>query len=824
MKRVPQQLVAFVAIVLCLTIWGSVRHEILEARNTRAPFRPAATVRTAEPLAPAPQSRPPSGEHFRIEPESRHEWRSESRHRPLESSRHRTHPKMLAEPAPALSPPANRDADTTSANVSLRQLPRMPHSTPVRGAVVLHQTGMAGIPEGQGARPASDTARELRNDADAVDSRAVASQLWTSDQPASSPSASNQPRLYPSDSIPAVSLVGTESSPRGDRAPNAPDQHAIARSPGAMSTGTRDLVPFSERARFESPLPPDANGSIAFSSHVAEPPAEERSGIDGDKTVVSIPDAYPLEPLDGASPIVSSATSFAPSSLTPPSSMAGVERTSADVPGPAVARGLGDPTHFRLAAAPDPSRMERHQPVVDPAAIPVPVPESDFSDDPIDTAMPDDPLAAIQVYEGKRLNATQRPLVEWGRRWYDLGQLPQPSTLAGFHNPITPQFIVFGDLRTAVAANRQNGDSQSLWAWELNLNMNLQLTGTERLAAGIAPLDNGAQNTRLDFEGNDFVDIVDADFDFGFFEGDLGAIVGGWTGETLPFDMPFAIGVMPMLVQNGVWMEDNFLGAAVTIPARNVPGLGISNMDVTFLAGFDEILSPAFENNDDVAKLYGMLSFIEAWNGYLEFDYAYLEDRDSVRDRSYHNIGIGFTRRYGRWVSNSTRVIVNAGQSTVGGPNTADGVLLLSENSLITRYPSTVVPYFNLFAGFDRPQAAARNGNAGGVLRNTGILFESDGMTGYPTLDATANDTFGAALGLNLLAGDFSQQLIVEAAVVGVMGDVFDRNAAGSQFGIGFRHQLPISNSVIIRTDGMLGFLKNTDDISGLRIELRHKF
>ena len=193
-------------------------------------------------------------------------------------------------------------------------------------------------------------------------------------------------------------------------------------------------------------------------------------------------------------------------------------------------------------------------------------------------------------------------------------------------------------------------------------------------------------------------------------------------------------------------------------------------------------------------------------------------------DRSYHNIGVAFSRRYGRLLSNSTRVIFNAGQSTDAVANSADGVLLLSENSLITGAPSTLVPYLNLFAGFDRPQSAARAAQAGGVLRNTGILFETDGMTLYPTLNPTANDTYGGALGVNLLADDFSQQLIVEMAMLGVMGETATRNVLGPQYGVGFRYQLPLTNALIFRADGMLGFFEDDQDVRGLRFELRRKW
>lgn len=479
---------------------------------------------------------------------------------------------------------------------------------------------------------------------------------------------------------------------------------------------------------------------------------------------------------------------------------------------------------YTLAAQPKlGAHFRDDRPLTDPRAHQIETLEHDFSPGPNYDSLPYIPGEQQNVYSGKKLYANQRPLLELGRPWYQLGQLSPGVTWFGKHNIITPQFLVYGDYRSAIASNNSGGDSTTLSASELNLDIDFRLTGTERFHAFVSPLDNGLTNTRYIFDDENFVGEFDANIDFGYFEGDLGAMVGGLIGETVPFDFPFAIGVMPLLIQNGVWFEDAFLGVAATIPARNSARFNISNMDVTFFAGYDKITSNAFPGDDSAARMYGVASFIEAMNGYFEIDYAFLDDR-TFDDRSYHNFAFAFTRRYGRLVSNSTRIIVNAGQSTDVVENTADGVLLLSENSLITSAPSTLVPYFNFFAGFDRPQSAARAVQAEGVLRNTGILFESDGMTGYPTLDATANDTYGAALGLNIIADDFSQQLVLEMAALGVMGNDLNRNAAGQQYGLGFRYQLPLSNSVIFRADGMYGFRDNAEDINGIRMELRQKW
>jgi hypothetical protein len=175
-------------------------------------------------------------------------------------------------------------------------------------------------------------------------------------------------------------------------------------------------------------------------------------------------------------------------------------------------------------------------------------------------------------------------------------------------------------------------------------------------------------------------------------------------------------------------------------------------------------------------------------------------------------------------VSNSLRAIVNSGQSGPESTRTADGLLLIAENSFLSPWPYNVIPYVNTWVGFDDPQSVARAGAAGGVLFNEGILFESDNLTGYPTLDATANNTYGAAIGVDLLSPEFTHQLILEAAVVQVFGDSADRNAPGDQYGIGARYQVPISNATLLRFDVMHGWLGGADDVTGARAEYRWKF
>jgi hypothetical protein len=481
-----------------------------------------------------------------------------------------------------------------------------------------------------------------------------------------------------------------------------------------------------------------------------------------------------------------------------------------------------------LFGAPRPDAAEanvNHCP--DPRAGLAPFDNSDFSPDPFLGPPVYDSCSEQGIYGGKYLNPVQRPLIEWGMPLYLGGPVPPPSLDFGVTNPSVPRFYLYGDYRAGAAYNSQNGGDRNVLAHRINLEWDLWLTATERFHMSTGPFQEGNNFMRLEFDdgsGQFFneLDFFDADTDALFFEGDLGYILGGFRNTYAPFDAPIAVGLIPLLFQNGVWMEDAFFGAAMTIPARNSPALDWSNFDVTFFAGFDQITSPAFAGSNAAASLFGATTFIEARGGYFEAGYAFLDDGADLC-RSYHNIGLSYTRRYMNLVSNSMRVIVNAGQDGPQAERTADGVLLIAENSFLTPWPYTVIPYVNLFAGFDDPQSAARAGAAGGVLRNTGILFESDNLTGFPTLDATANDTYGAAVGLNLLAPDFSQQLVLEAAVLQAVGDE-TRNAPGDQYGVGLRYQIPITNAHLLRFDLMHGWLDGADDLTGARAEYRWKF
>jgi len=473
--------------------------------------------------------------------------------------------------------------------------------------------------------------------------------------------------------------------------------------------------------------------------------------------------------------------------------------------------------------------MAGEEPVFSSGVQKTPYDDSFWGADPDYADKPYSAEAQLKIYGDKRAIQTPRPLLELGRDIYGSGPFSESSYAFGSLNPIDQQLLVYGDWQTAIAYNDNGAIRQGVVTTQLRLDIDYKITSTERLHAFINPLKRGNNITRCTFadshnnvndEKPGGCDLeLDFDLDAFYFEGDFGAIASGLSDEYSGVDLPFAVGFMPLLFQNGVWLDDAFHGLAFTVPAINSRVFDISNMDITFFAGWDKT-STALDDAGEHANIYGITTFIEANRGYWEAGYGYTD----LDDQDYHNVTVSFTKRYGGWLANSVRIIHNFGQDRkTGFRQTADGTLLLIENSFVTSLPSTLVPYFNAFAGFDRPQSLARAAAAGGVLKNTGINFETDNQTGFPKLDDTANDTWGFALGVEYLFA-LDQQIVVEVATVQVRGDASNRNAQGDQYAFGVRYQKTLDKAWIFRTDAMVGELRNVDDISGIRAEIRRKF
>jgi hypothetical protein len=433
-----------------------------------------------------------------------------------------------------------------------------------------------------------------------------------------------------------------------------------------------------------------------------------------------------------------------------------------------------------------------------------------------------DAKAQVDIYGAKTEVDPPRPLLELGRPQYTSGPYEESSTLLGALNPLLPGLSVYGDWRTAVAYNSNGGKDVAQIATRLNLDVDFKFTGTERIHAFFTPLQKNNKFTRYEFGGGDGDGRLTGEFDLNpqtlFFEGDFGALLSGFTGKHAGFDLPFTVGLFPLFLQNGIWANDAILGAAVSIPAKNSAKLGLANFDTTFFAAFDNVdnvalLGPHKHN----AHLYGVTTFMDAFKGYVEAGYAVIQGTDGPVDGQVtHFATAAYSRRFANALSNSTRLFANFGN----GRND-DGFAIISENSLVTSLPSTLIPYANFFVGFGSPLPLV-DGNGAGILKNVGINFETDALTGYPKLDDTASGAWGGAFGLQYLF-NLDQQLLFEVATV----QPFENDGIGTQrpqYALGVRYQIPLTRAWLFRADATYQFLDGGPDSFGFRTEVRRKF
>jgi hypothetical protein len=476
------------------------------------------------------------------------------------------------------------------------------------------------------------------------------------------------------------------------------------------------------------------------------------------------------------------------------------------------------------------------EPIVGRGARKVEFDKDVFKPDPTYEDKPYEQAAQVDIYGGKTAVETQRPIIELGEPFYQVGPLGQGTNLLGAKNLVFGHLYVFGDWRTAVAYNDNgNGNDVAQIATRTNLDVDLGLTATERLHALFQPLQEDGQFTRCEFAGDGSIDDCELEYDFepqtAFFEGDVGAITAGITGEYNGIDLPFTGGLIPLIFQNGVWLEDAFIGGAAAIPSMNSPALDISNMDVTFFGGADKVTAPgvidaAGNVADSNVNIYGIAAFIETMEGYVETGYAYIDAEDALEGQDYHSATVAFTKRYGGWLSNSLRAVASFGQDEFGvdgaGGDEQNGVMLLAENSFITSKPYTLLPYANFFVGIERPVPAA---DATGLLKNTGINFESDALTGFPFLDDTGQNAYGGAIGLQYLF-DLQQQLVFEIAGERRLSDFSNsfEDEVDNQYAAGVRYQLPLNNAWLLRADAIYAIKESDDNVAGVRTELRFKF
>ena len=235
---------------------------------------------------------------------------------------------------------------------------------------------------------------------------------------------------------------------------------------------------------------------------------------------------------------------------------------------------------------------------------------------------------------------------------------------------------------------------------------------------------------------------------------------------------------------------------------------------------FVPLVHPPGHAQADFGEALGVIGGVERKIHYLAMD---LPHSDAIFVVACY-FTAAYTRRFANTLSNSTRVFANIGEDNGRGRDAgkdSDGFAVISENSLVTWLPSTLLPYANFFVGFGDPKPLV-DGNGAGILKNVGINFETDALTGYPKLDDTGSNAWGGAIGIQYLF-NLDQQIVFEVATVQPFEDD-GIGASSPQYAFGARYQIPIDRAWLFRADATYQIVEGAEDNFGIRTEVRRKF
>lgn len=415
-----------------------------------------------------------------------------------------------------------------------------------------------------------------------------------------------------------------------------------------------------------------------------------------------------------------------------------------------------------------------------------------------------------------------QPLLEIGDPFLGNGPI-SPGIKTPTGQMLQPWFLLFGTFRSAFQSFESDDVNTIEWANRLDLHGNLNLSGTERLLFSMRPIDRETG----DYSGYNFEPDEDQGWqeDFNarltqlYFEGDFGEIFPGLDPtDSQAFDVGFSIGRQPVLIQDGLLLND--IIDMVGITRNSLVFEGVSNLRMTGVFGWNHINRGnndlADNNNDHSAHLFGLFSEADtAWDNTVSLDFVYVDDD---RDGNAWYLGAASTQRFG-WLNTTFRVT----GSVPDGDETATvgrGVLLLSQLSG-TLPGSDSVAYFNTFWNIDRFTSAARSPDQGGPLANLGILYGPVGMGRYGVpLGQPIDDTIGMAIGYQTFLGGIDGQIILELGARTSTKGGRDEGVLG----VGARYQRAIGKHHVLRLDSFVAGQEGDGPSHGLRMEWMIKF
>jgi hypothetical protein len=443
-----------------------------------------------------------------------------------------------------------------------------------------------------------------------------------------------------------------------------------------------------------------------------------------------------------------------------------------------------------------------------------------------------------QVLVSQGLPFPKRPkTLHIGNDFLNRGQLSEGTKI--FTGAVwQPSLLVFGSMRTAYqyvdTGAVGSNSTASEWANRLDLNFNLALTPTERIVVGIRPLDKNGRYSGYQWEGFDGSNSDGNLYDDGnietlYFEGDFGELFPTLDKhDSKGLDFGFAVGRQPIVIQEGIMINDNI--DALGITRNNILIQGTSNVRVTALWAWDDIERGIGFDSDlrpDSAHLYGLFTSIDTHKYTIDLDIGHISAR--VRDETIGlatrreggdqtNIGLSIVRRIGHY-NTSFRINHSVGHDSGSTSHADDGTVVLGELSWTLPYGEDLV-YINGFYGEGNYRSLARDPEAGGPLGRVGLLFASPGIGTVPApIENTVGDSVGGVIGFQKLFSGIRKQITFE-----IGGREDTDNSDFSRIGTMISYQQAIKNRAIWRLGTFYVDGDFIDDRVGVRTEFVVRF
>jgi len=416
----------------------------------------------------------------------------------------------------------------------------------------------------------------------------------------------------------------------------------------------------------------------------------------------------------------------------------------------------------------------------------------------------DEPLAM----NAEAIPRRPAPILEVGEKLLASGKLAR-----GLRLPTgavwRPSLVVFGNFRTALQSFDDGDTRVSEWASRLDLFFGLQFSGTERLLLGVRPLDKDGQSVRRVFEPNSMAGwddrALNADVTSLFFEGELGEIFPTLDrNDRRALDIGFSVGRQPLLIQDGILINDRIDAVAVT--RNTLRPAGASNLRLTALWGWNEV-GRGDNLEDRSADLFGLFLELDTMKATWNLDASMVDSREETGDALF--LAVSRVSSFGR-LNATLRAAASLPQDRETAA-TGRGTLLFSELSTNLGHTEHLI-YLNGFRAIDDFSSVARDVDVGGPLERAGILFEARGVGSFGSaLSSDASRAMGGSLGAQFFAREGRRQFILElGGRAGTDPTVEDEWAIGGRFqqAFGRRHIMQLDtyfSTHDVRRDGVGG-------------------